>query len=104
MAGLLSAIDGYRGSNIVRAALRLAPLWFVRPGELRRARWEDFDMDAAQWSFVVSKTRHEHVVPLATQAIKILEELRPTHVAANIFSRVSGTSTGPSARIRLRWL
>lgn len=77
MAQLLRAIDGYRGSNIVRAALKLAPLWFVRPGELRRARWEDIDVDAAQWSFVVSKTRHEHVVPLATQAIKILEELRP---------------------------
>jgi len=74
---LLRAFEDYQGSLIVRCALRLAPLLFVRPGELRHAKWEDIDFDLAQWSYIVTKTETPHIVPLATQAIAILKELHP---------------------------
>lgn len=76
---LLRAIDGYAGSHIVRAALRLAPLVFVRPGELRQAEWAEIDFDAAEWTLPADKmkTRHPHTVPLASQAVAILRELWP---------------------------
>lgn len=72
---LLRGIEDYRGSPIVRAALRLAPHVFVRPGELRNARWADIDFDAREWRFELSKTRQPHVVPLSDQAIGILREV-----------------------------
>ena len=74
---LLRMIDGYQGTLPVKCALRLAPLVFVRPGELRAAEWGAIDLKKAEWRFVVSKTRTKHIVPLATQAIEILEELQP---------------------------
>ena len=74
---MLRAIDGYQGSLIVGCALRLAPLVFVHPGELRHAAWDAIDLDAAEWCFTVSKTDTEHMVPLARQAVEILAELRP---------------------------
>ncbi len=74
---LLKTFEDYQGSLIVRCALRLAPLVFVRPGELRHAKWEDIDFDIAQWSYIVTKTETPHIVPLATQAITILKELHP---------------------------
>ena len=74
---LLRMIDGYQGTLPVRCALRLAPLVFVRPGELRAAEWDAIDFKKAEWRFVVSKTQTELIVPLATQAIEILEELQP---------------------------
>lgn len=77
VAELLRAIDGYAGTLTVRCALRLAPLVFVRPGELRTARWADFDLDAGEWRYLVSKTQTPHIVPLATQAVAILRELHP---------------------------
>lgn len=73
---LLRALDGYEGTFIVSCALRLAPLVFVRPGELRKAEWADIDMDAALWRYRVTKTGTDHVVPLSTQALGILLELR----------------------------
>lgn len=73
---LLRLIDGYRGTFVVRCALQLAPLTFVRPGELRLARWADIDLDAAEWRFTASKTDTAHIVPLSTQAIGILRELQ----------------------------
>ena len=76
-AALLRMIDGYRGTFVVRCALRLAPLLFVRPGELRMAEWADFDIDAAQWRFTLSKTGTPHIVPLSRQAVAILRELHP---------------------------
>ena len=65
---LLRMLDAYEGSPVVMAALRLAPLWFVRPGELRRARWQDFDLDSTepQWQYHITKTETDHIVPLAT--------------------------------------
>ncbi len=85
VAELLRALEGFRGTLVVKAALRLAPLLFVRPGELRSARWQDIDLAKEEWRYVVSKTRTEHVVPLAQQSLDILKELHPltgnrTHV------------------------
>lgn len=73
---LLRAMHSYRGSVVTSAALKLAPLLFVRPGELRKARWADIDLAAAEWRFVASKTGTPHIVPLASQAVEILQELQ----------------------------
>lgn len=74
---LLRALWGYDGSLPVVAALKLAPMLFVRPGELRSACWADFDLDAAEWRYIASKTDTPHVVPLAAQAVEILRDLKP---------------------------
>jgi integrase len=58
-------------------ALKLMTLVFVRPGELRQARWADIDLDAAEWRFRVSKTKTDLIVPLAEQAVAILRALHP---------------------------
>jgi len=73
----LRVLDGYEGSLIVRCALRLAPLVFVRPGELRRAEWKAIDLEAGEWRFTVAKTDTPHLVPLSRQAGEILRELHP---------------------------
>jgi integrase len=72
---LLREIEGYQGTYAVNCALRLAPLVFVRPGELRFAQWADIDLDAAEWRYTATKTDTPHIVPLATQAVAILREL-----------------------------
>lgn len=72
---ILRAIDSYKGTFTVCCALRLAPLVFVRPGELRHAKWEDIDFESHEWRYVVTKTNTPHVVPLSNQAIEILNEL-----------------------------
>ena len=72
---VLRALDNYQGTLTVQCALRLAPLVFVRPGELRHAEWKDIDMDKAEWCYTVSKTETPHIVPLCKQAMSILEEL-----------------------------
>lgn len=77
VAEVLRALDGYQGTLPVRCALRLAPLVFVRPGELRHAQWEDIDLETAEWRYLVTKTNTQHIVPLSDQAIRILRELKP---------------------------
>jgi integrase len=77
LAELLRAIHAYQGTVTVKCALRLAPLVFVRPGELRKAEWAQIDLDAAEWRYTVSKTDTAHIVPLSTQAVAILRELHP---------------------------
>lgn len=77
VGGILRMIDSYQGGFVVWCALRLGPLVFVRPGELRQARWADIDVEKAEWRFVVSKTHTDHIVPLSTQAIAILKEIQP---------------------------
>ncbi len=77
LAGILRALDGYDGTIVVRCALRLASLVFVRPGELRKAEWKDIDLDAAEWRYTVTKTDTPHIVPLSRQAVAILRELFP---------------------------
>lgn len=79
LGGLLRAIDGYTGDATTRAALKLAPLLFVRPGELRQAEWSEFDLDKAEWNIPAEKMkmRLPHLVPLCEQAVAILRELQP---------------------------
>jgi len=77
VAELLRAIDGFQGTLTVECALRLAPLVFVRPSELRRAKWADIDLDRGEWSYRVSKTNTDHLVPLSKQAIVILKTIHP---------------------------
>lgn len=74
---LLRAIDEYQGHYPVTCALKLAPLLFVRPGELRRAEWEEFDFERAEWHIPPEKMKIKvkHIVPLSTQALTILKEL-----------------------------
>jgi integrase len=92
---LLREIDVYNGSDVVRAALKLAPLVFVRPGELRQARWDEFDFEKRLWTIPSEKmkARRPHVVPLSSQVVEILEDLRKTHDADLLF---------PSPRSRTR--
>jgi integrase len=75
VAELLRAMDGFKGTFPVKCALMLAPMLFVRPGELRKAEWDGFDLDNATWRYFVTKTRTEHLVPLSRQAVAILREL-----------------------------
>ncbi len=74
---LLRAIHGYQGTLPLQCALKLAPLVFVRPGELRHAKWSDIDLDAREWRYRVTKTDIDHIVPLSRQAVEILLELYP---------------------------
>jgi integrase len=75
VAELLRTLDGYQGSLVVKSALRLAPLLFVRPGELRTAQWSDIDFDTGEWRYLVTKTKTEHLVPLCRQAVALLRDL-----------------------------
>lgn len=75
VAPLLRMLDGYSGSFVVACALRLAPLVFVRPGELRQAEWASIDLDNAEWRYAATKTNTDHLVPLSRQAIEILREV-----------------------------
>jgi integrase len=79
VGALLRAIETYNGSFVTKCALRLAPLVFVRPGELRKAEWSEFDFSKAEWRIpaVRTKMRSPHIVPLARQALEVLDELRP---------------------------
>lgn len=83
---LLRAIADYEGMPVTRAALQLAPLVFVRPGELRKAEWAEFDLDAGEWRIPadrMKRTKQEkangvpHTVPLSSQAVAILLDLHP---------------------------
>lgn len=79
MGRLLRDTDTYEGGFITRCALQLAPLLFVRPGELRRAEWAEINLDAAEWRIPGAKMKGRilHIVPLASQAVAILRELAP---------------------------
>jgi len=77
IAELLRAMDSYQGHFVTKSALRLAPLFFVRPGELRKAEWVEIDLDKAEWNIPAErmKMREPHLVPLCTQAVEILRDL-----------------------------
>jgi integrase len=79
VGGLLRAIDGYQGSFVTKCALKLAPLFFVRPGELRQMEWTEIDLESAEWKIPAEKmkTGHPHLVPLARQAVDILKGIEP---------------------------
>jgi integrase len=76
---LLRAIDGLKCTFPVKCAMKLAPMLFVRPGELRHMEWSEIDFDNAQWNIPGEKMKMKqpHIVPLAEQALSILEELKP---------------------------
>lgn len=75
VAELLRMMDAYQGTFTVNCALRLAPLVFVRPGELRNAEWAHINLETAEWRYDINKTETQHIVPLSTQAVSILREL-----------------------------
>ena len=79
VADLMRAIDAYQGQPATKAALRVAPLVFARPGNLRAMEWSELDLDAAEWRIPAHKmkVREAHVVPLAKQAVSMLRELHP---------------------------
>ena len=76
---LIRSIRAYSGHPSTVAALKLSPLVFVRPGELRTAEWAEIDLDAAEWRIAGAKMKMkvDHIVPLATQAVEILRNLHP---------------------------
>jgi integrase len=82
---LLNDIDSYSGSFVTCSALRLAPLVFVRPGELRKAEWSEIDLDKAEWRIPAAKMKMKalHVVPLSKQAVAVLRELQPLTAKPN---------------------
>jgi integrase len=77
IAELLRAIDGFNGTVTVQCALKLSPLVFARPSELRQAKWSDIDLEAGEWRYIVSKTKTDHLVPLSKQAVEILQVMHP---------------------------
>ncbi|HEL3840436.1 TPA: integrase arm-type DNA-binding domain-containing protein [Stenotrophomonas maltophilia] len=90
---LLRATWSYRGAIVTQAALKLAPMLFVRPGELRQAKWSDIHLEAAEWRYVTSKTKTPHIVPLSSQAIEVLRELYPyTNKCEFVFPGVRSAS------------
>ncbi len=72
---LLRTLHAYRCGVIVSSALKIAPYIFVRPGELRQAKWAEIDLEACEWRYIASKTSTPHIVPLAPQVMAILKEL-----------------------------
>lgn len=86
IGALLRAIDGYRGSLVVKSALLLSPLVFTRPGELRKAEWSEFDLNKREWRIPAPrmKSRVAHMVPLSKQAIDVLRDLQPYTGATGI--------------------
>lgn len=91
---ILRMIHAYQPGSIVGAALRLHPLLFCRPGELRQMEWSQVDLGAAEWRFTLSKTQQAHITPLSRQAVAILQELYPV--------TGSGRYVFPSARMSSR--
>ena len=79
IGGLLRAIDVYEGLFITKCALRLAPFVFIRPGELRKAEWSEFDFNKSEWRIPGKRMKMKvlHIVPLSRQAVEILRELEP---------------------------
>lgn len=76
---LMRAIHGYVGHPYTMAALKLLPLMFVRPGELRAAEWAEIDLEAAEWRIPPArmKMKAPHIVPLSRQAVEILRTVQP---------------------------
>ena len=88
---LLRDIGNYRGTFVVQSAFRISPLLFQRPGEIRQLLWSDIDLQAKEWRPYISKTDFHHIVPLSTQAIEILEAIKPlTGVGQYVFPSSRG--------------
>jgi integrase len=92
---LLRDIDGFTGQPVTHAALKLAPLVFVRPGELRCAEWSEIDLDEAMWRIPAArmKMKADHLVPLSSQAVAVLGELQSlTGHGRYVFPSLRGAS------------
>jgi integrase len=94
---LLRDIEGYQGAFVTRCALRLAPLVFLRPGELRKAEWSEIDLDKAEWRIPASRMKMDavHIVPLSSQAVAILHEIQPLTGAGRYVFTGARTTTRP---------
>jgi integrase len=77
VGGLMLAIDNYHASYTVKAALKCSALWFCRPGELRTLEWSNVNWDEKRLEIIAEKTKQQHIIPLSTQAIEILESMQP---------------------------
>jgi len=73
---LMRDIDNYQGTYVVKCALILSPLLFARPGEIRQMEWKDIDLIANEWRYFVTKTETEQIVPLSTQVVEVLAEIK----------------------------
>jgi integrase len=75
---LLRKIEAYQGSAYTRLGMKLMAYTFVRTGELIGARWEEFDLASAEWRIPATrmKMRKPHIVPLAPQAVEVLQALQ----------------------------
>lgn len=94
---LLRDLDGYQGAFVTRCALRLAPLVFLRPGELRKAEWTEIDLDKADWRIPAARMKMDavHIVPLSAQAVAILREIYPLTGAGKYVFPGARTATRP---------
>ena len=108
LAPLLRAIDEYQGTLVVKSALQLAPMFFVRPGELQKMEWSQIDFDTSTWSIPAEhmKMKQPHVVPLSCQSLEILQKLHPvTGHGQYVFSgRGSRPMSNNSVNAALRYL
>jgi integrase len=97
VAPLLRAIDGYSGHFVVKCALKLAPLLFVRPGELRKAEWTEIDFEQSAWNIPANKMKMKqaHIVPLCRQAVEILTELKALTGSSKYVFPSGWTNTQP---------
>ncbi len=94
IGAFLSDIHGYQGAYLTQQALKLAPLVFVRPGELRHAEWSEIDFDKAEWRIAAPKMKMKvtHIVPLSNQALQILKEIHEhTGHLQYVFTGVTST-------------
>ncbi|QLA16377.1 tyrosine-type recombinase/integrase [Desulfolutivibrio sulfoxidireducens] len=103
---LLRTIESYMGSPVTLAGLRLLPLVFVRPGELRQAEWTEIDLDAPDgptWSIPAEKMkmRRDHVVPLSRQAVEIIADLHPLTGAGRYLFPCNRTNGRPMSNMTL---
>lgn len=73
---LMRDIDNYQGTFVVKCALYISPLLFARPGEIRQMEWKDIDLEAKEWRYFVTKTETEQIVPLSSQAIEVLQDIK----------------------------
>lgn len=94
---LLRDLDGYQGALVTRCALRLSPLVFLRPGELRKAEWAEIDLDKAEWRIPAARMKMNalHIVPLSDQAVAILREIQPLTGAGKYVFPGARTDTRP---------
>ena len=97
LPALLRAIELYEGRQLTRLAIKLMALTFVRTSELIGARWEEFDLEAKRWTIPAArmKMKTPHIVPLASQAVEVLNLLRASPARANWSFPASRTGQSP---------